>query len=104
LSFFSTAGAGPSRYSWKGGRLARRARARPQRPELANVNNVLWPREVAFGLAEATTAARRSREADPVSLQLRQEVGVDNEEVSVEELLDDTLRGRGIRRHYLALL
>jgi len=95
--FFSLSG--PSCYSEKGGRLARRARARPQRPELDSVNNALWPREVAFGLAEATTVARRSREAAPVSLQLRQEVGLDNGEVSAGELSDDALRGRGIRGH-----
>lgn len=89
----------PSCYSEKGGRLARRARARPQRPELANVNNALWPREVAFGLAEATTVARRSREAVPVILQLRQEAGLGDGEVSAEELFDDALRGRGIRGH-----
>ena len=53
----------------------------------------LWPREVALGLADATTVARRSRDADPVNLQLRQEVELDKEEVSLGGLFDEVSRG-----------
>ena len=53
----------------------------------------LWPREVALGLADATTVARRSRDADPVNLQLRQEVGLDKEEASLGGLFDEVSRG-----------
>ena len=108
-------------YSEKGGRLVRRAKARPQRPELVMVSRALrriyWmkdcrnscikkevnihlcPRELALGLAEATTLAKMSKEAVPVNLQLKQDVGVGVEDVSAEELLCDGFRGTGIWRH-----
>jgi len=86
-------------YSEKGGRLVRRAKARPQRPELVMVSKALCPRELALGLAEATTLAKMSKEAVPVNLQLKQDVGVGVEDVSAEELLCDGFRGTGIWGH-----
>lgn len=63
------------------------------------VNIHLCPRELALGLAEATTLAKMSKEAVPVNLQLKQDVGVGVEDVSAEELLCDGFRGTGIWRH-----
>ena len=54
---------------------------------------------MALGLAEATTLAKMSKEAVPVNLQLKQDVGVGVGDVSAEELLCDGFRGTGIWRH-----